>query len=152
MKAWCDFLNYFDSSICFQFSFLNLCVTMEDFKRSITIPPQHDAFDGIRTEYADMLKNQLAKGNNGLTKTKFITFGIESDGIDIAKPRLERIENDILNNFKRLGVAAEPLNGAERIRLLHDVFHMDDAERFLFDWSWLAPSGLSPKTLSRLLL
>ena len=144
-EGWCDFLNYFDSSIRFQFSFLNLSASTEDFERSIFIPSQRDAFDGIRTEYADMLKNQLAKGNNGLTKTKFITFGIEADSIRTAKPRLERIENDLLNNFKRLGVAAEPLGGAQRLRLLHNVFHMDGNERFQFDWKWLAPSGLSTK-------
>ena len=143
--AWCDFLNYFDSSIRFQFSFLNLTASMESFEQSIFIPPQNDAFDSIRAEYAEMLQNQLAKGNNGLTKTKFLTFGIEADSIKTAKPRLERIENDILNNFKRLGVSAAALNGPERLRLMHDIFHMDDQSRFQFSWDWLAPSGLSTK-------
>ena len=143
--AWCDFLNYFDSSIRFQFSFLNLTASMESFEQSIFIPPQNDAFDSIRAEYAEMLQNQLAKGNNGLTKTKFLTFGIEADSIKTAKPRLERIENDILNNFKRLGVSAAILNGLERLRLMHDIFHMDDQSRFQFSWDWLAPSGLSTK-------
>ena len=143
--AWCDFLNYFDSSIRFQFSFLNLTASMESFEQSIFIPPQNDAFDSIRAEYAEMLQDQLAKGNNGLTKTKFLTFGIEADSIKTAKPRLERIENDILNNFKRLGVSAAVLNGLERLRLMHDIFHMDDQSRFQFSWDWLAPSGLSTK-------
>ena len=67
--------------------------------------PQHDAFDDVRMEYAQMLKNQLAKGNNGLVRTKYITFGIEAENIREAKPRLERIETDILNNFKVLGVS-----------------------------------------------
>ena len=143
--AWCDFLNYFDSSIRFQFSFLNLSASMESFEQSIYIPPQNDSFDSIRAEYAEMLQNQLAKGNNGLIKTKFLTFGIEADSIKAAKPRLERIENDILNNFKRLGVSAASLNGLERLRLMHDIFHMDDQSRFQFSWDWLAPSGLSTK-------
>ena len=143
--AWCDFLNYFDSSIRFQFSFLNLSASMESFEQSIFIPPQHDAFDSIRAEYAEMLQSQLAKGNNGLIKTKFLTFGIEADNFKTAKPRLERIENDILNNFKRLGVSAVSLNGTERLRLIHDVFHMDDQNKFRFSWDWLAPSGLSTK-------
>ena len=143
--AWCDFLNYFDSSIRFQFSFLNLTASMESFEQSIFIPPQNDAFDSIRAEYAEMLQNQLAKGNNGLTKTKFLTFGIEADSIKTAKPRLERIENDILGNFKRLGVSAAVLNGLERLRLMHDIFHMDDQSRFQFSWDWLTPSGLSTK-------
>ena len=92
-----------------------------------------------------MLQTQLARGNNGLVKTKFITFGVEADNLKTAKPRLERIEIDILNNFKRLGVQAEPLNGHDRLKLMHDVLHMDEQEPFRFSWDWLAPSGLSVK-------
>ncbi len=143
--GWCDFLNYFDSSIHIQLSFLNVAVGMDAFEQSISIPLQGDAFDSIREEYAVMLQNQLAKGNNGLVKTKFLTYGIESENIKTAKPRLERIEIDILNNFKRLGVAADSLNGKERLRLMHSIFHMDTKEKFAFDWDWLPRSGLSTK-------
>ena len=92
-----------------------------------------------------MLQNQLARGNNGLIKTKYLTFGINADSIKAAKPRLERIETDILNNFKRLGVAARTLDGKERLFQLHAVFHMDEQLPFQFEWDWLAPSGLSTK-------
>jgi type IV secretory pathway VirB4 component len=143
--GWCDFLNYFDSSIRFQFSFLNLSASIEEFEQSILIPDQNDDFDDIREEYANMLRGQLAKGNNGLSKTKFITFGIEAENLRTAKPRLERIENDLLNSFKRLGVAAEPLSGKDRLKLLHSIYHLDGQERFLFDWDWLPLSGLSTK-------
>ena len=112
---------------------------------SISIPPQGDAFDSIREEYTTMLQNQLARGNNGLIKTKYLTFGIDADSIKAAKPRLERIETDILNNFKRLGVAARILDGKERLSQLHAVFHMDEQLPFQFEWDWLAPSGLSTK-------
>ena len=92
-----------------------------------------------------MLQNQLVRGNNGLIKTKYLTFGINADSIKAAKPRLERIETDILNNFKRLGVAARTLDGKERLSQLHAVFHMDEQLPFQFEWDWLAPSGLSTK-------
>ena len=144
-EGWCDFLNYFDSSIHFQLSFLNLAASEETFANSISIPPQGDAFDSIREEYTTMLQNQLARGNNGLIKTKYLTFGIDADSIKAAKPRLERIETDILNNFKRLGVAARTLDGKERLSQLHAVFHMDEQLPFQFEWDWLAPSGLSTK-------
>ena len=144
-EGWCDFLNYFDSSIHFQLSFLNLAASEETFANSISIPPQRDAFDSIREEYTTMLQNQLARGNNGLIKTKYLTFGIDADSIKAAKPRLERIETDILNNFKRLGVAARTLDGKERLFQLHEVFHMDEQLPFQFEWDWLAPSGLSTK-------
>ena len=144
-EGWCDFLNYFDSSIHFQLSFLNLAASEETFANSISIPPQGDDFDSIREEYTTMLQNQLTRGNNGLIKTKYLTFGIDADSIKAAKPRLERIETDILNNFKRLGVAARTLDGKERLSQLHAVFHMDEQLPFQFEWDWLAPSGLSTK-------
>ena len=144
-EGWCDFLNYFDSSIQFQLSFLNLAASEETFARAINIPLQGDDFDTIRVEYMTMLQNQLAKGNNGLIKTKYLTFGVDADSLKAAKPRLERIETDILNNFKRLGVAAETLDGKARLAQLHGIFHMDEQVPFRFEWDWLAPSGLSTK-------
>ena len=144
-EGWCDFLNYFDSSIQFELSFLNLAASEETFARAINIPLQGDDFDSIRVEYMTMLQNQLAKGNNGLIKTKYLTFGIDADSIKSAKPRLERIETDILNNFKRLGVAAETLDGKARLAQLHGIFHMDEQLPFRFEWDWLPISGLSTK-------
>lgn len=144
-EGWCDFLNYFDSSIEFQLSFLNLVASQETFAQSINIPLQNDDFDSIRSEYSDMLQNQLARGNNGLIKTKYLTFGIEADSFTAAKPRLERIETDILNNFKRLGVSAESLDGKKRLEQLHSIFHMDEQIPFRFEWDWLVSSGLSTK-------
>ena len=143
--GWCDFLNYFDSSVKFQLSFMNMAANKDTYGQSIIIPPQGDDFDNIREEYTDMLRTQLARGNNGLIKTKYLTFGIEADSIKAAKPRLDRIETDLLNNFKRLGVTAEPLNGKQRLALMHGMFHIDEHIDFNFEWSWLAPSGLSVK-------
>lgn len=143
-ENWCDFLNYFDASVSVQLSFINQGAQREQAEQAIHIPEQDDAFNSIRNEYTDMLKNQLAKGNNGLVKQKYITFSIEADNLAAAKSRLARLETDILNNFKVLGVSAHPLNGAERLKVLHGVFH-PEGEPFSFDWAWLAPSGLSTK-------
>ena len=144
-EGWCDFLNYFDSSVKFQLSFMNMAANKDTYGKSIVIPPQGDDFDNIRQEYTEMLRNQLARGNNGLIKTKYLTFGVEAAHVKAAKPRLDRIETDILNNFKRLGVAASPMNGKERLALMHGMFHMDEQQDFNFSWDWLAPSGLSVK-------
>ena len=144
-EEWCSFLNFFDSSIHFELSFVNVATDAADFERSIRIPFQQDGFDDVRAEYSQMLRQQLAKGNNGLTKTKFITFGIEADSMKLAKPRLEHVQNDLLNNFHRLGVTAKPLNGKERLKLMHHIFHMDGGEKFEFDWNTFTRSGLSVK-------
>ena len=141
--SWCDFLNYFDSSIKFQFSFVNLTALRESFARAI--PLRSDQFESIQRELSKIIEVQQAKGNNGIVKTKYLTFGIDADNIRSAKPRLERIETDILNNFKRLGVSAEVLNGQERLRVLHDILRMDTPEPFAFRWEDLPRSGLSTK-------
>lgn len=99
-ENWCDFLNYFDASVSVQLSFINQGTKREEAEKAINIPAQEDAFNSIRTEYGDMLKSQLSKGNNGLVKHKYITFSIEADNMSAAKSRLSRIETDILNNFK----------------------------------------------------
>ena len=123
-ENWCDFLNYFDSSIFVQFSFINQRTSISEFKKQINIPEQDDEFNDIRSEYSEMLQNQLTKGNNGLIKRKYITFGIEADSLRMAKAKLDRIETDILNNFKTLCVKTEPLSGYERLKVLHDVFNI----------------------------
>ena len=144
-ESYCDFLNYFDSSIRVQLTFVNKRANIREFERSIEIPGKDDAFDSIRKEYAGMLKNQLAKGRNGLVREKYITFSIEADSLKEAKPRLERVETDILNNFKTLGVGARPLTGAERLTILHGQFHPDGQQKFRFDWPDIVKTGLSTK-------
>ena len=143
--SWCEFINYFDSSVSFEFSFLNLENGQSGGDDRIEMTARQDDFDGIREEYAQMLQNQLARGNNGLRKTKYLTFTIEADSVRNAKPRLERIEAELLGNFKRMGVHAQALDGKARLALLHGIFHMDTKEPFAFDWDWLAPSGLSTR-------
>ena len=143
--GWCDFLNYFDASVKFQFSFVNSAANKETYRDRITIPLRGDEDDSLRAEYSAMLQSQLERGNNGLIKNKYLTFGIEAEGYKTAKPRLERLETDILNNFRKLGVKAEPLDGKARLALMHGIFHIDGQEPFKFDWKLLAPSGLSVK-------
>jgi len=144
-ESYCEFLNYFDSTIHVQLSFINKYGNLIDFEKSIDIPDRDDDFNSIRREYADMLKNQLSKGNNGLVKMKYITFGIEATSFREAKARLERIEADIVNNFKALGVKASALNGMERLRILHGQMHPDGKDKFHFDWKELPKTGLSTK-------
>ena len=143
-ENWCDFLNYFDATVSMQLSFINRGTRSGGAEEVVAIPAQNDAFNSIRTEYADMLKHQLAKGNNGFVKSKYITFSVEADNLNAAKARLARIETDILNNFKVLGAAARPITGYERLEALHSVFH-PEGEPFRFSWDWLTPSGLTTK-------
>lgn len=108
------------------------------------IAPQGDDFDDIRAEYTAILQKQLASGNNGIVKTKYLTFTIEADSLKTARARLTRIGLDLLGYFKTMGCVAHVMDGQERLEVLHGIFH-PDGEPFRFDWDWLAPSGLSTK-------
>ena len=140
----CDLYNYVDASIHVQFSFLNRKVDPVQYAKSFEIAPQGDDFDDIRAEYTGILQRQLAGGNNGIVKTKYMTYTIEADNLKAARARLNRIGLDLLGYFKTMGAVAHVMNGKERLCLLHGVFH-PDGELFNFDWKWLAPSGLSTK-------
>lgn len=143
--SYCKFLNHFDKSIKLQLSFLNLQMDVKKYEKAIRIPLQYDDFDYIRIEYNQMLENQLAKGNNGIEKRKYITFGIFADNIQTAKNRLETIEHDIINKFKVFGVRSYALNGLERLELLHKCFNQYDNNKFNFSWNMVAETGLSTK-------
>ena len=140
-----DFLNYFDSSVDVQISAINKFGSIEEFLKSLDFPARDDKCDNLRCEYSGMLKNQKSKGNNGLTKTKYVTFGIEADNFKAARLRTERVEADILNNFKILGVSARSLTGTERLEVMHAQLHPDGTDKFRFDWKDRVQTGLSTK-------
>ncbi|MEL7627184.1 MAG: DUF87 domain-containing protein [Anaerolineaceae bacterium] len=141
---YCEFLNYFDSSIHVQLCFYNYSGRIEDYQVAIKIEEQKDAFNDIRQEYSQMLRNQLAKGNNGLIKNKYLVFGIEANDYRTAKTRLERIELDIFSHLRGLGAIAQSLNGAERLHVMHDLLN-ESQHKFHFDWKRLKESGLATK-------
>lgn len=142
--GYCGFLNYFDSALPFQLSFINHRSRPEN-RYNVNIPPQNDKFNSIRGEYVNMLTGQIAKSNNGIVRSKYITFGINADGIVMAQPRLERVEADIMGNFKKLGVHSRPLAGRERLEVLHGQLHPGGREPFRFSWDMIPKTGMGTK-------
>ncbi|MEY8357234.1 DUF87 domain-containing protein [Lachnospiraceae bacterium 54-53] len=142
--GYCSFLNYFDSALPFQMSFVNHRSRPEN-RYSVNIPPQNDDCNEIRHEFTDMLKGQIARSNNGIVRSKYITFGIHADGIGTARPRLERIEADIMGNFKKLGVQSATLSGQERLEMLHSQLHPGGREPFRFSWDMIPKTGMGTK-------
>jgi hypothetical protein len=144
-EYWCDFYNYFDSSISLQITCMSQYANVTEMTEAIDIPDAGDEFDPVRREYSSILKTQLAKGNNGLIRRKYITFGIEADSVRSAKPKLERIETDIINNLKAMGVSARPLSGYERLKVMYQVLNEETQAPFIFNFDMLARTGLSTK-------
>lgn len=127
-----NFLNSFDPSISIEFSYINQLGRNEEMKSAIQIPDKKDGFDDIRFEFREMLKSQIVKGNNGLKKSKYITFTVEADNLEQATSKLERLEIDILSNLKSMGVRAESLTGEERLKILHDILNPNKTFEFSY--------------------
>lgn len=144
-QKWSDFYNYFDSSISLQISCVNQFVDAEEMEKTIDIPMKGDPFDPIREEYSGILKTQLSKGNNGLVRKKYITFGIRADSLKSAKPKLERVETDVVNHLRLLGVSTHTLNGYERLKVLYQMMNQDSNCPFLFNYDMVSRTGLSTK-------
>ena len=105
-SGWSAFLNYFDSALPFQLSFVNRRAHSAS-RYKVNIPAQQDAYDSIRGEFVSMLKRQIAKSNNGIDRAKYITFGVPAGSLGEARPRLERVEADVVGNLHRLGVQSQ---------------------------------------------
>ncbi|WP_374110995.1 VirB4-like conjugal transfer ATPase, CD1110 family [uncultured Phascolarctobacterium sp.] len=142
--GWSACLNYFDSSLPFQLSFLNHR-SRPGSRYSVNIPMQDDDYNSVRCEYVEMLENQIAKSNNGIVRTKLLTFGVKVDDLPTARARLERVEADICGNFKKLGVKCCSLSGLERLELLHGQLHPGSGSPFRFSWDMIPKTGLSTK-------
>ena len=144
-EFWCDFYNYFDSSISLQVSCMSQYANLAEMETVIDIPPHLDEFDGIREEYDGILKAQMAKGNNGRIRSKYVTFGIEAENLRVAKPKLERIETDIINNLRAMGASARSLSGYERLKILYQTMNEETQEPFIFNYDMVTRTGLSTK-------
>ena len=127
-----NFLNSFDPSVGIELSYINQLGRNEEMQSAIQIPDKQDGFDDIRLEFREMLKSQIVKGNNGLKKSKYVTFSVEADNMEQAISKLERLEIDILSNLKNMGVRAESLTGEERLKILHDMLNPSKTFEFSY--------------------
>ena len=145
LDEWGDFLNFFDPSVHFQFSFVNLQSGAVETGYDFTPLPHDEEFDQIAEEAKAFLESMYAMGSNDDARMKFCTFTVTADNLRAAKLHLNQVEGGINEHLRRLGCAHETLNGKERLWLLHTILHLDKRDKFSFDWKWLPVTGLSTK-------
>ncbi|MBO4214206.1 MAG: ATP-binding protein [Lachnospiraceae bacterium] len=142
---WCKFYNYFDSSVRLQISLISRYENPAEYAKSIEISHRKDDFNDIRDEYETVLKNQLEKGNNGLIRDKYVTFTVEAVSPREARNKLNRIETDIISEFKSMGVKAHALTGTERLKILYSIFNEETNEPFYFKYDMVGKMGSTTK-------
>jgi len=140
-----QFINYFEPGIRFQIFLFNRRVSEESLIARFEIPTQQDRFDPIRREFSDIMKNQCAKGNNGVVKGKYLIFGIEAKSLKEAQSKLASIETDVIRNLANMGTKARALSGKERVELLYEFYHQDTMEPLHFSYKDMSETGNSVK-------
>ena len=141
---WCALINYFDSTLSVQLSYIHQ-KRHEAFDENIFhISQKEDSFNAVRKEYADMLKSQYSNAGKGMELKRCLTFSIKAERYKMAKAKLERIERDILKNFEDLDVKAQVMTGYDRLQVMYEMLH-PSGEEFLFSWDWVSSSGLNTK-------
>ena len=142
-ELYCKLVNYFGPSVGFELSVVCCPADMAEYRQMLAIAPQGDAFDEIRKEYSDMLVEQVSKSR--YERRICLTYTIEADSVKQARSRLGQIDSDVVGHFRALMVTAHPMDGYERLALLHKCLHLEERRKFRFNWDSLNGTGLSSK-------
>ena len=142
-ELYCKLVNYFGPSVGFELSVVCCPADMAEYRQMLAIAPQGDAFDEIRKEYSDMLVGQVSKSR--YERRICLTYTIEADSVKQARSRLGQIDSDVVGHFRALMVTARPMDGYERLALLHKCLHLEERRKFRFNWDSLNGTGLSSK-------
>lgn len=142
-ELYCKLVNYFGPSVGFELSVVCCPADMAEYRQMLATAPQGDAFDEIRKEYSDMLVEQVSKSR--YERRICLTYTIEADSVKQARSRLGQIDSDVVGHFRALMVTARPMDGYERLALLHKCLHLEERRKFRFNWDSLNGTGLSSK-------
>lgn len=145
LSGYCDLLNFFEPDVHYEIMLFNRQISEQVLMDKVDIKLQDDDADDIREEFSDMLKTVMAKGKNGIVKSKYLIFGIEAKTYHDAKARLESLELGVVKSLTDIGTPADVLNGKERLRVLHEYFNQDTKKPFFFSYKEMTSSGNSVK-------
>lgn len=142
---WCSVLNYFDQDLPFELTFVNSSSTVSDIDALTQLPARDDGRDGLRGELSSLIAESATSGNNGIRRSKYVTFCVKDSDEKSAARRLAGHGSAILKNLKEMDVPARILNGTERLEGLHTIMHPLRPKKFNFQWEWLSTTGNSTK-------
>lgn len=122
-NGYCHFLNHFDERMHVQITFVNSKADKNDILDVISVPNRDDNLKELRDEYAAMLRSQYAKGNNGISRRKYITIGTHMEAEEDAIKILDDAVKAIKANLSNFGVVSKTLNGREYLKVMYTILN-----------------------------
>lgn len=130
-ERYCKFLNSLD--VCFKITINNRNKDMEQVRDFVFLQDMDDGFNHFRKAYNDIMERKIHEGRQGIEQERYLTITIERKNFEEAKAQFATIEASIHKAFNELGAEIVPLTGNERIKVLHDFYHLGEENSFDFD-------------------
>jgi len=131
LEQWCKIINTFEFDI--SISVLNRKRDLEYLKKNVMYKYRDDVLDSSRKAYNDIIWNKVVVAKNGLEQVKIVTISVDKNTYNEAKNTLDGIETSLIKDLGYLYSGLIPLSGNERLKLLHNVIHMDNPSDFNVD-------------------
>ena len=116
-----DILNACDIGAVTKITIILRRISSLDVESGILLPYQNDALDEYRREYNDFLTHK-SNDANCMIRDLFVTVTVDKASLDEARAYFTRVGTELTANFARLDAKLVPVNGAEKLRVLHDFF------------------------------
>lgn len=131
LEQWCKIINTFECSI--KIGILNRKRDLEYLKKYVLYHEKKDGLDSSRDAYNDIIWNKVVNDKNGLEQVKILTVCIRKDTYHEAVNALDSAESNLIKDFGYLQSALVPLDGNARLKLLHNIYYMDQPSEFQLD-------------------
>ena len=130
-RNYCKFLNTLDCS--YKITVNNKNQNMEEVRRHILLKHKEDGFRRYRDLYNHIIEEKLREGRQGIVQEHYLTLTIERKTFEEAKAHFATLEAALYKAFLELGTNIVALTGNERLKVLHDFYHLGDESSFDFD-------------------
>jgi len=128
-----DILNACDIGALTKVTVLMRRMNRVDIEKGVLIPYRNDDLDESRRDYNQFVTN-AASGANRMVRDLFVTVSAEKRDLEEARAYFTRIGAELVANFARMDSKCAPLNGSDRLRILHDFYHQDSDADFACDF------------------
>ena len=123
-----EFLNSFNNESKIEVTVYNRTIDKEQFNRDVLLPMQGDMYDVYRDEQNKILLQNLQEGRNNIRKEIYITVSLQADNYEDACSKFAYVDGQVDQSMKYINVlGAKALSLRERLSLLYDIYHPDDA-------------------------
>lgn len=128
------YVKFLNSIGCrFKITLNNKNRDMKKLREQILIPYKDDGYDHMRRIYNDIMEKKIVEGRQGIEQERYLTLTIDRKNYEEAKAQFATLEANIRKGFHELGADIVRMNGNQRLKCLHDFYHLGSEEEFAFD-------------------